>query len=103
MQVAVMNRPHLRIDRGQPRIQDIDEVKDLAETPELSLFHEDSLPPESDVPPSLELRRLMQNQPEDRQRYLDEIRRRVANGDYLTRDAAERAAESIIEEEFDAD
>ncbi|MCP4783306.1 MAG: hypothetical protein GY903_00285 [Fuerstiella sp.] len=52
----------------------------------------------TDAAPSVEdLRRMMHNEPEVRQELLNEVRQKLARGDFLTRDAAEESARRLVD------
>jgi len=92
-----MHRPHFRFRQNfHPGAQDALRAFEGSES--LSDV-EDNFParPIDAVPSVEELRRMMQNDPEVRQEFLNEIRQKLARGDFLTRSAAEESAGRLLD------
>jgi hypothetical protein len=92
-----MHRPHFRFRQNyRPTAED---GLSAFEQP-TSLSDLDAIVParSSDPAPSVDdLRRMMHNEPEVRQQLLNEIRQKLARGDYLTRIAAEESAGRLLD------
>ncbi len=96
-----MNKPHFVVstrssNRCHIRPVDRAPMSDTAsENPNRALDSEDNAP---QIPTTDELRAMMHRQAEQPNRLLDEIRRKVQNGDYLTRAAAEESAKRMLDD-----
>ena len=92
-----MHRPHFRIKGGHhpPAFND---WKSFEEISSLSTQNDAYVNRPSTALPSVEdLRRMMHNEPEVRQVLLNEIRQKLARGDFLTRKAANESAGRLLD------
>ena len=92
-----MHRPHFRF-RQNSRPTAEDGLRAFEQPASLSDL-DDMFPARPlDANPSVEdLRRMMHNEPEVRQQLLNEIRQKLARGDFLTRSAAEESAGRLLD------
>ncbi len=92
-----MHRPHFKF-RQNHRPTAEDGLRAFEEPAALSDL-DDMFParPFHTTPSVEDLRRMMHNEPEVREELLNEIRRKLARGDYLTRNAAEQSAGRLVD------